>query len=86
MVSRVLVSTTFLEAPERFQPCQPLEPLDWCLGRAGAKEPRDKRGGTPPDGILCSLLGLSSDSLDRRAPTGLIGEMEQLIKNGHKIR
>ena len=30
---------TFLEAPARFQPCRPLEPPDWWLGRVGAGEP-----------------------------------------------
>ena len=57
MASQLLVSATFLEAPARFQPCQPLEPPDWWLGWAGVKEPRDERGGMPPDDWC-------SDSLD----------------------
>ena len=49
LVSRVLVSATFLEAPARFQPCRPLKLLDWWLGQVEAEEPRDKRGGAPPE-------------------------------------
>ena len=51
----ILVSATFLEAPDRFQPCRPLELPDWWLGQAGAKELRDEWGGAPPDSILGSL-------------------------------
>ena len=50
-----LVSATFLEAPARFQPCRPLEPLESGFSQAGAKEPQDERGGTPPDGVPGSL-------------------------------
>ena len=46
LVSRLLVSATFLEAPVRFQPHRPLEQSDWWLGRAGRKEPCDERGGS----------------------------------------
>ena len=66
-----LVSATFLEAPARFQPCRPLEPLESGFSQAGAKEPQDERGGTPPDGVPGSLLDQCSDSLEGQAPTGL---------------
>ena len=51
MVSQVLVSATFLEAPARLQSHPSLELPDWWLGGAGTKEPRDERGGAPPDGV-----------------------------------
>ena len=40
LVSPVLVSATFLEAPARFQPCWLLEPPDWwlcCVGAEGSE-------------------------------------------------
>ena len=86
LVSRGPVSATFLEAPARCQPRQPLEPPDWWLGRAGVKEPWDKRGGTPPDDILGSLSDQCSYSLDGQVPTELIGGTDQLTRNSHRIR
>ena len=86
LVSQLLVSATFLEGPARFQPHWPHEPLDWRLGWAGTKEPWDEQGGLPPDSILGSLSDLCSNSLDCRAWTRLIGWMDQLTRNGHRIR
>ena len=40
----------------------------------------------PPDGFPVSLSDLRSDSLDGQAPTGLIGEIDQLTRNGHSLR
>ena len=37
LVSQLLVSATFLEAPARFQSCQPLEPPDGWLCGVGAE-------------------------------------------------
>ena len=84
LVSQVLVSATFLEVSERFQPRQPPESPDWWLGWARAKEPRDKQGGMPPDGILGFLSDWCSDSLDGRALTRLIGGMDLLTMSGHR--
>ena len=85
-IGHILVSVTFLEAPERFQPCRPLELPDWWLGQAGTKEPWDERGGAPPDSILGSISDQCSASLDSQAPTVLIGGADQLTRNGHRIR
>ena len=59
MVSRVLVSTTFLEAPERFQLLRPLDPLDWGLSQVIVKEPRDEQGSMTPEGIPGMVFQLS---------------------------
>ena len=68
LVSRVLVSATFLEAPARSNHAGPLS--YWTgLGHAEAKEPRDEGRGAPPDGIPGSL----SDRCFGQAQTGLIG-------------
>ena len=64
LLSQVLVSTVFLGAPARFQPCRPLEPPDWWLGQVGVEEPQDERRGVPPDSILGSLLDQLSNCLD----------------------
>ena len=59
LVSRVLVSATFLKDPERFQPHWPLEPLEWWLSQVKVKEPRNEQGGMTPDGILGTLFQIS---------------------------
>ena len=64
----------------------PPEPPDWLLSRVGVEEPRKGRGGTPPGGILGSLLDQRSDSPGSLALTGLIGGMDQLTRNGHRIK
>ena len=69
----------------RLQPRQLLQSLDWWLGPAGAKEPQNERGGAPHDSILGSLSDQCSDSPDGRALTGLIGGMDQLTRNSHRI-
>ena len=86
LVSQLLVSATFLEAPERFQPRQPLKPPDWWLRQDGVKEPRDERGDVPPDGIPGPLSDQCSDSPDGLAPTRLIGGTDQFARNGHRIQ
>ena len=85
-MGHILVSATFLEDPERFQPCWPLELPDWWLGQAGVKETWDKQGGAPPDSILGSPADQCSDSLDSQAPTVLIGGTDHITRNGHRIR
>ena len=86
LVSWVLISATFLQAPARFQPCQPFDLSDWWLGQVGAEEPQNEQGGASPDGILGSLSGQRSHFQDSWALTGLIRGTGQLTRNGHKIR
>ncbi|XP_043345543.1 uncharacterized protein LOC122454968 [Cervus canadensis] len=84
-VYQLLASATFLEAPSRFQPCQPLELPDQWLSQARAEELQDEQGGTLPDVFLGSLSDQHSDSLDSQAPTVLIGGMDRLTRNSHGI-
>ena len=51
------------------------EPLDWWLSWAGAKKSWNKQEGTPPDGILGSLLDQYSNSpVGQPQPDSLEGQ------------
>ena len=69
----------------KFQTHWPLELPDWWLSQVRVGEPQDERGDMLPDSILGSLLDQCSDSLGCRALTGLIGGMDQLTRNSHRI-
>ena len=53
-------------------------------GQNGGAGPEQR--GTPPDSFPGSLSGQHSDSPGGQAPMGLSGGMDQLTRNGHKIR
>ena len=101
LVSRLLVSATLVEAPARFQPCWPLEPLDWRLSQTGGLAGLEQRNPkmneeachVPVFRVLFQISVLTLwkaesqlDSQEGLSPTHSWSPGVQLTRNGHRIR